>query len=163
MKTGQYQMELSAWKEKLGEIQTQLALSDKELKRNQQLFEIGILPLAEFDKSVHLHEQLTIQKKVTREQQMALWQSQKLDMERQLRTISNDIHQLNIESSNHILTAPMDGRIIDFSGLQSGNYIVQGQQVATISPVEGLLAECMVPPTSIGFIHVDQQVKFQLD
>ncbi|PVH24307.1 HlyD family secretion protein [Sphingobacterium corticibacter] len=163
LKTGQYQMELSAWNEKLSEIQVQLVLADKELKRNSQLYEMGILPLAEYDKSFHHHEQLAVQKKVAREQQIATWQAQMRDVERQIRTISNDVYQLNIESSNNIITAPIDGRIIDFSGVKPGNFIVQGQQVAIISPEEDLLAECMVPPNAIGFIRNNQVVRFQMD
>lgn len=40
---------------------------------------------------------------------------------------------------------------------------MQGQDILEISPEDQLIAECMVPAKSIGYIKKNQSVKFQMD
>lgn len=62
-----------------------------------------------------------------------------------------------------IVFVPISGRLVNFSGVQKGNFIVQGQPIGEISPEENMVAECMVSPKDIGFIKKNQKVKFQID
>lgn len=64
---------------------------------------------------------------------------------------------------SYIITAPISGRLIDFSGIQKGNYIITGQEIGSISPDKSLVVETYVSPKDIGFIHQNQQVKLQMD
>ena len=90
-------------------------------------------------------------------------QAQKREVERQLTTIQNDISQINIEGENYIIKAPVSGRLLNLSGVQQGNYMIQGQNIVEISADDNLLAECSVSPSDIGLIKKGQKVKFQLD
>ena len=163
LQTGQYQRELSAMQEKIAQIQTQLSLAQKDLDRAVLLYKQGVIPKAEYDKYYYDHQGFSKQIANIKEQQTAQWQTQKREVERQLRSFSSEIQRINQEQKNYIITAPISGRLVNFSGVQKGNFLVQGQAVGEISPEQSLIIECLVSPKDIGFIHVGQKVKFQVD
>ena len=163
LQTGQYQRELSAMQEKIAQVQTQLSLAKKDYDRANLLYNQGVIPKSEYDKFYHTYQGLQSQVSGIREQQLAQWQAQKRDTERQIRSLGSEITRINQEQKNYIITAPISGRLVNYSGVQKGNFIVQGQPIGEISPEENQVAECMVSPKDIGFIKKDQKVKFQID
>jgi len=163
LQTGQYQREVSAMQEKIAQVQTQLALAQKDFDRAETLYKQGVVPKAEYDKFFYNLQGLKTQISGIREQQIAQWQAQKREVERQLRSLGSEIQRIGQEQENYIVTAPISGRLVNFSGVQKGNFIVQGQNIGEISPEESLIAECMVSPKDIGFIQTGQKVGFQID
>ena len=163
LQTGQYQRELSAMQEKIAQVQTQLSLAKKDYDRANLLYNQGVIPKAEYDKYYYDYQGLQNQVSGIREQQLAQWQAQKRDVERQIRALGAEVQRINQEQKNYIITAPISGRLVNFSGIQKGNFIIQGQNIGEISPEESLVAECLVSPKDIGFIKVGQKVKFQID
>ncbi len=163
LQTGQYQRELSAMQEKIAQVKTQLSLAQKDYDRAKILYEKGVIARAEYEQIYYKHKGLTKQIASIKEQQMAQWQTQKRQVERQLRSLNSEITKINQEQKNYIITAPISGRLVNFSGLQKGNFIIQGQNVGEISPEQSLVVECFVLPKDIGFIHTGQKVKFQVD
>ena len=163
LQTGQYQREVSAMQEKIAQVQTQLSLAQKDFDRAETLYKQGVVPKAEYDKFFYNLQGLKTQISGTREQQIAQWQAQKREVERQLRSLGSEIQRINQEQKNYIITAPLSGRLVNFSGIQKGNFLVQGQSIGEISPEEYLVAESLVSPKDIGFIQTGQKVKFQVD
>ena len=163
LQTGQYMREVSAMQEKIAQVQSQLALAKKDYDRALLLYNQGVIPRAEYDKFYYDYQNLKTQISSIKEQQLAQWQAQKRDTERQLRSLGSEITRINQEQKNYIITAPISGRLVNYSGVQKGNFIVQGQSIGEISPEENMVAECMVSPKDIGFIKKNQKVKFQID
>jgi len=163
LQTGQYIREVSAMQEKIAQVQSQLALAKKDYDRALLLYNQGVIPRADYDKVFYNYQNLKTQISSIREQQLAQWQAQKRDTERQLRSLGSEITRINQEQKNYIITAPISGRLVNYSGVQKGNFIVQGQSIGEISPEENMVAECMVSPKDIGFIKKNQKVKFQID
>ena len=163
LQTGQYQRELSAMQEKIAQVQTQLSLAKKDYDRASLLYNQGVIPKSEYDKFYYDYQNLKTQISSIKEQQLAQWQAQKRDTERQLRSLGSEITRISQEQKNYIITAPISGRLVNYSGVQKGNFIVQGQPIGEISPEENMVAECMVSPKDIGFIKKSQKVKFQID
>ena len=163
LQTGQYQRELSAMQEKIAQVQTQLSLAKKDYDRANLLYNQGVIPKSEYDKFYHTYQGLQSQVSGIREQQLAQWQAQKREVERQIRSLGAEVQRINQEQKNYIITAPISGRLVNFSGIQKGNFMIQGQNIGEISPEESLVAECLVSPKDIGFIKVGQKVKFQVD
>ena len=161
--TALYQMELASLQQKIAEIETQITLARRELDRNSALYKDGVVSLAEYEKSLYQHAQLVEQQNSLTEQQHATWQSKKRELEQQLISLSSEIDVMEIEEANYVVKATASGRITNLEGFQPGNYLVQGQHLADISTEESLVAECFVPSASIGFIHIGQAVKFQID
>ena len=163
LQTGQYQRELSAMQENIAQVNAQLKLADRNFHRTNTLFNQGVLPQSEYDKDLFNVENLKRQISTIKEQQIAQWQAQKRDVERQIRLLNAESTRIHQESKNYIITAPMDGRLINFTGIQKGNYIIQGQEIGSLSPDQSLIIETYVSPKDIGFIHKNQKVKLQMD
>lgn len=163
LQTDLYRMEWSALEQKLEEIQTQITLAQKEHDRNSTLYQDGVISLAEYERTQYQHQQLKSQHASLREQQFAVWQSKKRELEQQLLSLSSELSTIEIEEGNYIVKAPVTGRITNLQGFQTGNYLMQGQHLADISIEESLIAECLVPTSAIGYVHTGQSVKFQID
>lgn len=163
LQTGQYQKEVSAMQEKIAQVQTQLSLAQKDYDRASNLYNQGVIAKAEYDKYYYDYQGLKKQISGIREQQIAQWQTQKRETERQLRSLGSEVQRISQEQKNYIITAPVSGRLVNFSGIQKGNFLVQGQNIGEISPEQSLIAECMVSPKDIGYINTGQNVKFQID
>ena len=84
LQTGQYQREVSAMQEKIAQIQTELSFAKKELERATLLHNQGVLPRADYDKVYYNYKGLQNQVANIKEQQIAQWQVQKRETERQL-------------------------------------------------------------------------------
>lgn len=163
LQTGQYQRELSAMQEKIAQVQTQLSLAQKDFDRAAILYNQGVIPKAEYDKFFYNLQGLKNQIAGIREQQIAQWQTQKREVERQIRSLGSEVQRINQEQKNYIITAPVSGRLVNFSGIQKNNFLTQGQDIGEISPEVSMVAECLVSPKDIGFIHIGQNVKYQID
>lgn len=163
LQTGEYQLEVASMREKIAEIQSQLTLAEKDLSRSELLWKEGIIPQSEYDQVYHRFQQLEAQKNTIEEQQQAQWHLQKRDIQRQLKSITSEVQQIQVESDYHTLLAPVGGRLINFSGVAVGAYLLQGQKIADISGEANLLAECTVPSSVIGFIKIGQSVRLQID
>ncbi|CAA7196028.1 HlyD family secretion protein [Chryseobacterium potabilaquae] len=163
LETGQYQRELSSMQEKISQVQTQLSLAKKDLDRATILYKKGVIPRAEYDKDYYAYLGFQSQISGIREQQLAQWQTQKREAERQLRSLGSEIQKISQEENNYVIIAPTSGRLFNFSGLEKGNFLVQGQSIGEISPEQSLIAECVVSPKDIGFVHIGQEVRFQID
>lgn len=163
LQTGQSQRELSAMQEQIAQVNAQLKLAERDFYRTKTLFTQGVLPQSDYDKSLFGVENLKRQMSTIKEQQIAQWQAQKREVERQVRSLNAESTRINQEVKNYIVTAPISGRLINFAGIQQGNYMIQGQEIGSISPDKSLVVETYVSPKDIGFIHQNQQVKLQMD
>lgn len=162
LSTGQYQLELSSMREKIAEIQSQITLAEKDFSRAELLWKDGVIPQSEYDQSYHQFERLRVQKNAIEQEQLAQWQIKMRETERQLQSIVSEVEQLKIEKENHVVLAPTQGRLVNFSGIAIGAYLIQGQKIADISGEDRLIAECMVPTSAVGLIKINQPVKLQI-
>lgn len=163
LQTDQFQKELSSMKEKIAQVENQLSLAKKDYDRAKILYDQGVIPKSEYDKYYYDYHGLVPQISGIKEQQLALWQAQKRDVERNLRTLGAEVIRIDQEQKNYYIIAPISGRLVNFSGIVKGNFIIQGQNIGEISSDNFLVAECLVPPKDIGFIKLGQNVKFQID
>jgi len=163
LQTQQYAQERAAFLERIGQLQAQLSLAKKELDRANQLFSKDVIAKAEYEKIYYRHEELLRQMQSTQQQQYAQWQAQRTEVERKLQSLQSDEKRISQEQQNYVIIAPITGKITQYKGVRLGNFLSQGQAVATISSEQNLIAECLVSPKDIGFIYPSQNVRFQID
>ncbi|NPE44888.1 HlyD family secretion protein [Sphingobacterium prati] len=160
---GQYQLEYISMEQRMSEIQSQVTLARRELNRNNQLYKQGVVSQAELDKSQYSFEQLENQLLTIRKQQMAQWSAKLVELKQKTQSLSSEKKSIQIDGENYIVRAPISGTVVNFKGYQKGSQVVQGQDILEISPEDNLIAECLVPAKSIGYIKDGQLVKFQMD
>lgn len=101
LQTGQYQREVGAMQERIAQIQTELSLAKKDLDRATLLLNQGVTPRAEYDKVFYHYQGLQKQISTIREQNIAQWQTQKREVERQIRTLGTEIKRLDQVLKKH--------------------------------------------------------------
>lgn len=163
LQTGQYQRELLQMQQKLANVQAQLSLATKEYERASELLRKGVIAQAKYDKAYFNYVGLQKQLAEIKEQQAAQWQAQKKETVRELRSFQSEIQRLNQESQKYRIIAPHSGTLVDFNGIREGNFLVQGESIGAVASADDLVAECLVSPKNIGFIHLGQKAKFQID
>ncbi len=80
-----------------------------------------------------------------------------------LKTSENKNSQFRKTKSEYIITAPINGTLINLAGIEKGSIITSGSILGEISPNTELIAECYISPIDIGLINKSQQAKFQID
>jgi len=53
--------------------------------------------------------------------------------------------------------------LLQTAGIETGSFVIPGQELAKLSPHDDLIVECYVSPSSIGFLKKGQRVRFQFD
>lgn len=160
---GQYKLEYLSMEQRMSEVKSQLSLARREYERNNQLYTQGVVALAELEKSKYTFEQLENQVLSIKKQQMAQWSAKLVELQQKSQSLSSEKRSILIDGENYVVRAPLGGTVVNFKGYQKGSPIVQGQDLLEISPEDNLIAECIIPAKSIGYIRNDQAVKFQMD
>ena len=65
--------------------------------------------------------------------------------------------------NHYIITASIEGTLLNVVGIDVGSLISAGIRLAEISPNGNLIAECYVSPFDIGLINPNNSIKFQID
>lgn len=161
--TPKYRAELSQYFAKISEYQISISQSEKEFNVSKTLYEKKVESKYEYDQKESQYNSARSQLSLYRQQQHSTWQAEKTRLEYENRDIQSELTQLEKRKAQYVITAPVSGNIVQFTGVQTGNFISNGQQIAYISSGDSLIVECYVSPLDIGYIHVGQNVKFQMD
>ncbi len=163
LQTAVFQKALALFKQKTIELDIELKQTKRSFDRANALFQEGVIPLAEFEQAEYEYEASLMRLHSLREQQKSTWQAQKRELQETLKNIQSDINQLHQEQKSYVVTAPISGAIVNYSGLQKGSFITISQTIAEIAPHEDLLVECHIAPNDIGLIQKGQTVNLQMD
>jgi HlyD family secretion protein len=161
--TPKYKAEQSQYFAKINELQVSISQSEKEYNISKTLYEKHVESKYEYDQKESQYNSTKSQLSLYKQQQQNTWQAEKTRLEYENRDIQSELAQLEKRKTQYVITAPVSGNIVQFTGAQVGNFITNGQQIAYISSGDSLMVECYVSPLDIGYIHIGQDVKFQMD
>ena len=161
--TPKYITEYRFLRSTLNEHQNSVNYFLNEYRVSQSLYDKDVVPELEHLQYKNNYETALRQMENAKEQFYNRWESEKTNYEIENRELESTIKQLFEEKTKYTITAPSSGSIIQFSGIQQGNFIVPGQTIAYISDNDDLLVECYISPVDIGFVEQGQRVSFQLD
>jgi HlyD family secretion protein len=141
----------------------QAGQADSDFKRFQKLYDRGVLSRAEF-------EQYRLSAIVAgnswqqfKRKQANTWQSDYLLVEKSIQELSAKIEQLKKEKEQYLLLAPMNGNLVNVSGVAAGNLIAAGTSVAELTPDMELMADCYIRPMDVGLLNTRLEVSFMID
>lgn len=161
--TPKYRTELAEYKAILAEKRLNLDKIQKEYTISKTLFDKKLE--SEFNHQQIENRLLTekSQLNLISEQYRNRWEAERTRLKQDNDNIKSEIQQNKNRQSQYVITAPISGNIVQFIGLQEGNFLSPGQTIAQISSVDSLLLECFVAPSDIGYIRLGQSVKLQAD
>ncbi len=71
--------------------------------------------------------------------------------------------QLLKSKTQFLVTAPINGTLLNIKPQELGSFITLGTHFGQISPDTKLLVECYVNPSDIGLLSKDTRINFQID
>lgn len=163
LKTGKYQKEWSNYKENKRSLLIKESQITKELNRLKSGLDAGVVSSYEFDQKMYEFEQNKASLKKIKEEQLNIWNAEKQQLEEALIAAKGELNQLNVSVSNYVVFAPIDGTVINYSGVRKGSFVYSGQNITELSPDNDLIVECYISTTDIGYIRKGQNVQLQFD
>lgn len=158
-----YNHEFIQYQQRIAEQELKLNYTKNALERANKLINTGTIAKNEHEQARFEYEMAASTLKVFKEQQRKTWQFELNKYKAENRELSSQIEQIQKDKKEHIITAPIDGIITQYSGIQAGNFISPNQPIAYISSTNELLVENYVSPSDIGLIQEGMRVKFQID
>ena len=163
LSTALYRQQYQLFKELANDATIGLREAQKQFDRQKQLYDKRLISHAEFDKVSYTLEKAETRLRVLYDEQVSRWQSDQAGLRQEYRELAAQQSQYEQERTHYEVKAPVDGTIQQFNGAQPGNFLVQGETVAEISPDSGLVAEVQVSPQDIGLLKAGMPVKIQVD
>ncbi|MDR1717353.1 MAG: HlyD family secretion protein [Prevotella sp.] len=161
--TPKYQTELAQYSAKLAEQDIALSQAQNEYAVSKELYEKGVEAKYDYQQTESRYKTAGSQKALVKQQQISNWQAEKTRLEYENKDLNSQLLQLQKRKTQYIITAPVCGNIVQYNGIQAGNFIQAGQSVAQITASDTLLIECYISPIDIGYIGKGQKVQVQAD
>ncbi|MEK9614577.1 MAG: HlyD family efflux transporter periplasmic adaptor subunit [Flavobacteriaceae bacterium] len=163
IKTQKYKAEQILYIQQLHELTVRHKKAQQDLKLNRGLYEKQIIAKVEmeqiqFEFDLARNNVLEFKKRM-----QAQWQSEFVQEQIEFSELKSQLKQLREGKSQYVLTAPLDGALLNVIGIQINAYIVSGQPLAELSPESSLMVNCYVSPQNMGDLKMDTPVKFQID
>ncbi len=156
-----FRQESAGFRGKLEEQKVKMLQTEKEFLLAAKLFDKNVIPRMDYEEKKNNRDYETSRYNSICEQQKLIWQTRLTELRQKVEGLKSNIEQLQRETKQYIITAPVAGTITAYSGIKEGNFIVPNQQIARISPDDDLMVECYVSPANIGLIRADMLVIFQ--
>lgn len=163
IQTALYHQEYLQYQQRANELTLKINYAQQNAQRTKELLVAGTIAQVEADQKNFELDLAQNAVKVLKEQQVKTWQLELQQYTLKNQEIASTISQLKKEEQHYILTAPINGTITQFSGLQKGNFVSPSQIIASISADDGMIVESYVSPADIGLIQKGMDVKFQID
>ncbi|MEO0340351.1 MAG: HlyD family efflux transporter periplasmic adaptor subunit, partial [Bacteroidota bacterium] len=163
LETPLFQISYFQYQKQLAEYQLKIDQAQRVLNRNQALYDSGVIARADYEEFLFQRDvQLKMLEAFTKQQKKS-WEIELLQYQNQIQESQATIRQLQQEKQQYTIKAPISGTVTQFAGLQAGNFISPGQNLAQIAATDSLIVECYVSPGDIGFLYEEMPVNFQID
>ncbi len=162
-RSAKYRSAFAEFRLKLNEFETRITQRNKDYSRKWQLFDRGVISRSEFEQLSMDHRLGLSEKLLFKQGQWAVWHKELVMHEESRHALMAKEEQLEKTISQHILTAAMNGNLMNVKTQSEASLVVAGTNLAEISPDTLLVAECYVPPGDIGLVRESIQASFKID
>jgi HlyD family secretion protein len=140
-----------------------LRKANKDLEMNAELAKDKIISPKEFFDLQIEQEKISADARAFRRSQLAEWEQALAKYRLESLQCEQDRNQLATIVSNNELRSPVSGIIQGINGRYAGAAMQANETICTISPENGLIAECFASATDIGMLKLQQEARFQID
>lgn len=160
--SSKYQQEFLLYQEKLEELQTRLGKAKNDFDTDLALYEKDIISRVDFENTQLKYNLAKSNLLQLEKQQMSNWQTQIASYKEKLRKLDSELSEIRSNKKFMLIKAPVSGTMVSVAGVNAGSTVVQGMQLAELSPQTALCVVCYISPQDIGFLRKDNPVKFQV-
>lgn len=158
-----YKRKFLKYQRNLNKFKKELEQNQKNFERSQQLYKQDVIAKAKYENKKYKYEMARAKLFAYKEQFYTQWENDMKKYRLENKQLKSNILKLKKEREQYIITAPINGVITQYSGLEKKNFVTPNQLIAKISPTEDLIVECYVAPSDIGLLRKEMPIKFQFD
>src|SRR5690606_9838589 len=158
-----YQKEYLLYKQNLHDLQTRFQKVKQDYERNTLLYKKEVIAKVEFENTKLDYDLAVGNMNQLQQQQRNTWQANLTEYQNALLEFKSNSLQLQDNKSQFVVTAPINGVLINTMSLENGSFLNSGQTFVEISPDTNLLVECFINPQDIGLLKLSNQANFQID
>ena len=163
LRTDHFKKEHLKFKQELFNIDLLINNSQTEFDRSNRLFKNEIIAKSEYEKSLLDLNKLKNDKINIIKQAELTWQKQLTDYNQSIDNLNSNKKQLKEEQTFYVLTAPIDGELVNVQGINKGSTVSPGNTIAELSPDKNYIVETYVSPSDIGYLREGENAKYQID
>ena len=161
--TPKYTAEKTLYEQQLHDLNIKLKKVKRDFNRNKNLFDKQIIAPVEMEQFEYEFKLANNNYSEFKKRMHSQWQSELNQEQISLAELKSQLEQLYESKSQNILTAPIDGSLVNVVGIQNNSFVIAGQPLAEISPESSLIVNCYVSPIDIGYLKKGASAKFQID
>ena len=161
--TPKYTAEKTLYEQQLHDLNIKLKKVKRGFNRNKNLFDKQIIAPVEMEQFEYEFKLANNNYSEFKKRMHSQWQSELNQEQISLAELKSQLEQLYESKSQNILTAPIDGSLVNVVGIQNNSFVIAGQPLAEISPESSLIVNCYVSPIDIGYLKKGASAKFQID
>lgn len=124
--TPKYRTEAAQYRAKLAEQDITLSQAQNEYTISKELYEKGVEAKYDYQQAESRYKTAGSQKALVRQQQINSWQAERTRLEYENKDLNSELLQLQKRKTQYIITAPVSGNIVQYNGIQTGNFIQAG-------------------------------------
>lgn len=163
LKSLKYKRLYLQYSQKMSGHEVKLIKVKRDFERHSTLFEKGVISTSEFENKKFEYDMARNEIKQFRKQQLNIWQTDFTQYQNQIKEIRSNEEQLLKSKTQFIVTAPINGTLLNIKPQEHGSFITIGTQLGEISPDTDLLVECYINPSDIGLLKQSNKISFQVD
>lgn len=163
VKSEQYQKEYLKFKQELYNLDVILQNLQTEFNRKEHLFKKDVISKAEYERAQLEFDKVKNDRNNVIKQAQLTWQKELTQIQQTNTTINSSQKQLKEEEENYIITAPIDGELVNMQGYHKGSLVAVGNAIIEISPDKDIVVETYINPSEIGFITEKGNALYQID
>jgi HlyD family secretion protein len=161
--TNKYRRSYNLFEQELFGYQVRRDQMKQDFKRKSTLYTRKVISRSEYEQASLELNMLETQIQKIKKLQLNTWQSEFAQLQDHYLELSQKERQLRKTKNQYVITAPIDGSLLNVRPLNMGILVSSGAIAAEISPNSQLLAECHMSSRDIGLIREDLPIKFQID
>jgi multidrug resistance efflux pump len=144
------------------EYETNLSKTEKDLKRNQSLFDKKVISEEEYESYQYEYNKAKNALASLTDNRITQWQNDLNAYSNSFEEMKTAMYQEIKEKDRYVIISPVNGTLDQFSGIYEGSNIAIGSTLAVISPDSTLYAEVYISPRNIGYISLGMPVNLQI-
>jgi membrane fusion protein, peptide pheromone/bacteriocin exporter len=162
-KTLKYMQEYQRTKAELEYLMAEIENCKLDYERQHHLINNKVISQTEYEQSRYRYQNAMLKYQQHSETQLAKWQNALVVNQNQMLILQESLNNLEKEKAMCFIVSPINGYVQNLQSVNIGSTLFANQEICHISPTDSLIVEMLITPQDIGYIYLNQNIKYRVD
>lgn len=141
----------------------QVTRADKARDRQARLMEKGFAVPAELEAAAFEAARAREERSLALERRRSEWAEELALVNERIGELERDVVARTADQANRYITTPVSGTVEELMPITAGSLVRAGDAIATISPEGTLVADALVSPKDVAYLHTGMPARLIID